>query len=204
MFSILPPAIQSAGDAFIWFTSILAGVGILLGLWNFIGSLLVSNHTRALLGDWFMYGFFQTVSGHEFYKETVTIKRQFLLPWRLKIASTPVSKSESTVYKGTVISDPPFIYTTNFDPIYHDRTFEIFRRVMDKNHDAKTFVGIHLGRTYEETIHSACAVLMTRSELDPTASKLKIADEEIEKKRFLEIIRPHFKIDSDTLQLMLS
>lgn len=180
-------------------------MGALYGLLRFVSVQFESAHDRALLGDWVEYGFFQTKNGPHFYKERVTIKRHPITPWRLIAESKPISAGKSTVYRGTVISRPPYLYCRSFDPIYHDRTFEILHRKMDvKLHNADTFVGIHLGKTYEDTIHTACAVLMTRIELDPNASTTQPANPEVEKSRFLEIVSPYFKVDRATYQLLLT
>lgn len=198
------PPIQTLGDSFIWITSILAGFSVLYGLLKYVSALLENRHDKALLGDWFEYGFFQSHNGPHFYKERVTIKRDMFLPWRLTQICKPVTAGKSTSYRGRFISRPPFLYGIGFDPVYNDRTFEILHRKMDTRlHDADTFIGIHLGKTYEETMHCACAVVMTRRELDPNVSPVKSADINVEKAKFTEIISPYLKIERGSYQMIL-
>lgn len=164
---------------------------------------LASAHDRALLGDWYFYGLFQAKDGAQFYKEKVSIRRNPVVPWRLIIESKAMTNGTSVRYRGTIVSHPPFLYCSGFDPIYHDRTFEILQRKMDAQlHDAEMFVGIHLGKTYEDTIVGASAVVMARSELYSNPSQKRVAETEVEKARFLEIIRPYFKTDRTTYQLL--
>ncbi len=195
---------QSAGDLFIWLTSIVAGCSALYGAFRGLSVLFTSAHDRALLGDWFQYGFFQTKDGPHFYKERVKILRRTIAPWQLVAQCQPVTAASSTSYRGLITSRPPFLYITTFDPVYHDRTFEILRRIMDSElHDAGRFVGIHLGKSYEQNIHTGCAVLLTRKELDPEVSSIRAARADVEQEKFLELIKPYFKIDRPTYQLLM-
>jgi hypothetical protein len=152
----------------------------------------------SLVGIWFQYGYFASDHGPRFLKERVKIKRHPVLPWRLYVVSSAVSEAgKGTIYRGQVRRSSPFLYCTCFEPIYGDRTYEIWRQVLDtKTHNIEAMIGLHLGKSYVPTVHTACAVVLTRTELDPRASAVRSANSRIERSRFAKIVGEYFSINN--------
>lgn len=195
--------IKNLGDNFIWVTSLLGGGAVVWGLWIAIGSYFRSPRDASLLGVWFTYGYFHSAEGAVFYKEKGEIRRNRFLPWIFEVETKPLDGDGSTIYKGALSYHAPYLYFTTFEPIYHDRTFEIYCRRMNTSSESKLLFGIHLGRSFDEGVHTACAVLMSRGELDENASAIKLADEAVEKREFMRLVGPYFVVDKNSLQLMM-
>jgi len=196
-------AILDAGDVFIWITSVLAGAALVLGLWKAAASYARSPKDAALLGEWYTYGYFHSSGGPVFYRERGLVKRHFLLPWIFTTETIPLDGDGSTIYRGSLTSHSPYLYFTAFEPVYHDRTFEIYCRRMEGASDSKLLLGIHLGRSYDEGVHTACAVIMSRSPLDKNASPTRPPDEAVERLEFERICRSYFLSDPQSLQLLM-
>lgn len=177
-----------------------AGLAVVVGLYQGLGRLFISDRSRAIMGVWYGYAFFQNQDGPVFYREVNTIRRS--APWRLSLSAKPIGSEEVTHYQGTVRFNPPYVYINTFEPVYADRCSELYRWQQSDRHDASMLVGIHLGRTYEEAIHNATPMIMARRQLDPKASVNQMADVEVERAEFLRIVQRHFKLDDSTFQLL--
>jgi hypothetical protein len=195
--------VLTAADMFIWGTSIAAGVVLCLAAYRWLLAKSLPIQSRALLGDWYGYGHFHSRGGDLFYKERISVTRDWIQPWRLRIVAQPDEQGSETTYRGLVWSKPPFIFCSTFEPIFGDRTFEISRRTMDDRHEGNMVVGICLGMSYDENVHCATAHIWSRAQLDPEATSQRPADRAIERKRFIDISRDYFVASPDTLQLKL-
>lgn len=192
-----------AGDSFIWITSVAAGMVLCLAAYRGISAKALPAQSRALLGEWFGYAFFHAREGDSFYKERITVRRSYLVPWRLNVIAEPATDAGETIYRGHLRCQPPFIYCSMYEPVFGDQTYEISRRIMDNDHSGKLIVGLALGNSYDDKVHCATAHIWSRRELDPSAGSHHAADPEVEKKRFLEITKEYFVVKSSTLQIKL-
>lgn len=193
----------AAGDAFIWITSIAAGVLLCAAAYRFLLVRSLPAQSRALLGEWFGYAHFHSHDGDLFYKERIIVSRNYLSPWRLKVVAEPCTDAGETIYRGRIRCEPPFIYCSTYEPSFGDRTYEISRRIMDSNHGGKLIVGLALGNSYDDRVHCATAHIWSRTELDPAANRHHPADPEVEKAKFVEIAGGYFKVSAETFQLKL-
>ena len=193
----------TAGDIFIWLTSIVAGALLLLAAYRALLAKSLSPQSKALLGNWFGYGHFHSRSGDLFYKERITVSRNYLLPWRLRVEAEPATETVETVYRGRLRCEPPFIFCTTYEPTFGDRAYEIGRRIMDSDHGGKMIVGLCLGNTYDDTVHCATVHIWTRKELDPSANRNRPADVNVERAEFMKIAADYFAVAPDTYQLKL-
>lgn len=193
----------AVGDTFIWVTSIAAGALLCFAAYQTLSAKSLPAQSKALLGEWFGYAFFHAREGDLFYKEKITVRRDYLLPWRLRVMAEPSTDAGETVYRGRMRCNPPFIYCSMYEPVFGDHTYEISRRIMGSDHGGKVVVGLALGNSYDDRVHCATAHIWSRQELDPSAGRHHPADPEIEKKRFLEIAAEYFLVTPDTFQLKL-
>jgi hypothetical protein len=187
-------------DALIWIGSVAAGVSVLIGIALWFSRRTESRQAKALLGPWYGYGFFDGREGPLFYRESVVIKRGWL-PWRFEATATPISNDATNPYTGSLRVRAPMIYCSMREEVYEDRTFGIGRIIMDERHAANTIIWLALGRSYEETIHTACALVWSRRSLDPSASQTVLPNPETERAAFLQLVRRYFTVDGDTFQL---
>jgi hypothetical protein len=195
--------VVSAGDAFIWITSIAAGTVLVLAGYRAIWSRSLAAEKKNLLGEWFGYAHFHATGGDRFYKERIIISRNRWLPWRLRIEAEPIPSAGETVYRGEITLKSPVIFCEMFEPIYSDRTFEIGHRVMDHSDcSGPVIAGLYLGNSYQRLVYSANAYLWTRDELDPAANPRQ-PPTELERERFLSIAKEHFEISTESLQIKL-
>lgn len=192
-------------EILIWVGSVLGGltgIGTIWGAVVWIARRAESRQASALLGAWYGYAFYEGRRGPIFYREKITIARG-VLPWRFLITSIPITDGETSAYKGHVRVRAPFLYSATREPVYEDRTFEISRRIMDERHSADLMVGLHIGRSYEETVHAACAYVWSKVPLDPAATSIRSPDPAVEEEKFLEIVRDYFEVDPASFQLKM-
>lgn len=193
----------SAGNAFIWITSILAGIVLCISGYRLAAIKFASSQAKAVLGEWTGYAYFHSVDGDRFYKERITVTRDLLLPWRFRLKAVPLEGSGATVYRGTMRYRSGFFHCTAFEPVFDDRVFEISRLIMDKEHDGSMIVALAMGMTYDERVHCSTAHVWARRSLDPAASQNRPASLEVEERRFLEVVRTYFSVSPDTYQLKM-
>lgn len=196
-------ALFEAGNIFIWITSVFGGAALVLGVWKGAVSYARSPKDAALLGDWYTYGYFHSSGGPVFYREKGQITRHPIFPWLFITETSPLDGDGSTSYKGAVTAHAPYLYFTSFEPVYHDRTYEIYCRRMEGVSESRLLLGIHLGRSYDEGVHTACAVIMSRFPLDKNASASRPPDEGVERAEFERLARPYFFSHAGSLQLMM-
>jgi hypothetical protein len=195
--------ITKAGDSFIWLTSLVGGLAMLFGAYRAGVAAVQTARASAILGRWYGYGYFETLEGPLFYREIISVTRRRWLPWLLRLQAKPVGSDDVTRCDGTISVSPPFVYVTCYEPVFGDRTYEIYRWKMGADHRPGLLIGIHLGRSYEEHIHSATAFIMTRSPLDPATSETRGADAAVEQTQFELMVQRHYRVDAKSLQLLM-
>lgn len=182
---------------------LVASLATLGGIYQFITRYFGNKRNKAILGKWYGYAYFQSIDGPRFYREINIIEKSKIFPWKLIMKAHPVGKNSVTKYNGTINFNPPYIYMNTFDPIYGDRCSELYRWQMTESHEASLLVGIHLGRTFEESMHNATPMIMTSSSLDPNASESCPARADIEQQEFDRLVARYFSLEPTTLQLLL-
>jgi hypothetical protein len=110
----------SAGDVFIWLTSVLTGGLVCLGGYRWLAAKSLPAQSRALLGEWFGYGHFHSREGDLFYKENISITRDWLRPWRLRVMARPDEEGVESAYRGSVTCVAPFIFCSGYEPVFGD------------------------------------------------------------------------------------
>ena len=188
-------------DALIWLGGVASGFAVMAAAWALVTKIRLAGDV--LLGKWYGYSYFYDSDRVRFYKETIWIRRSRLFPWRMMHFTTPSGGDSPSGYHGPITFHTPYIYASAFERSSGDRTFDLGRLVMDGDHEYKMIVAIHLGDSYEETVHSASAYLWVRSQLDPTTNE-RTAPNESEEAEFRRLVSRFIKVDKDHLQIQLT
>lgn len=161
--------ITSIFDQFIYWTSIAAGVALVLTIYRWIAIVASRSAQKDILGDWFSYAFFDSRGNPAFYRERFTIERERLRPWMLRVTATPDAKGAETIYRGRVWRRGNRIFCMAHEKNYEDQTFEIVEVNMVPEEYGTTAIGIHLGKTFGNK-PSAAVIIWSRRSLDQSAS----------------------------------
>jgi hypothetical protein len=183
-----------------WLGTVAGGVGVLLAAWGLLQ--LIPQPSRGLTGRWFGYSYFYSHQGMEFYKETILIRKSRLLPWKLVHETRPAGSKESMKYKWPIHYQPPWVYSYAFEPESGDRTADIGRLYMNSSSQYNEIISLHLGNSFEETVHSASAYLWVREQLDPAANE-SMPPTEGEEALFRQKISSFIRSDKEHFQVQL-
>lgn len=183
-----------------WLGTVAAGLAVIGAAWGLLR--FIPRPSRVLLGQWFGYSYFYSHHGMEFYKETITIRRNRLLPWKLIHETKPAGSSERTRYKGPIYYRAPWVYSTAYEPESGDRTADLGRLYMNSSSQYNEIISLHLGNSFEETVHSASAYLWVREQLDPTSNQNMIPTK-VEESLFRDRISSFIRSDKDHFQIQL-
>jgi hypothetical protein len=161
--------------------------------------LILPSPLRSMIGPWWAYGYFyQRGQDPIFYKEACAVSHYWLWPWALRITSIPLGadgKESGLRYRGFGWYRSIYVYFNCYEPIYDDTVFEVYRRVMDETHSDDLLFGVHVGKSYDETVFQASTVLMSKQELvqrDPNLSEAeRLGQEEAEFQRISAAYAQH-------------
>ncbi|HYD25086.1 MAG TPA: hypothetical protein VEB68_09820 [Croceibacterium sp.] len=188
-------------DSLIWLGGVASGLAVIWAGWRLLRSIPLASDV--LLGKWYGYSYFYDTDRVRFYKEVIEIRRSRLRPWQMIHQTAPCGGDEPAGYYGPVYYHAPYVHTVALERASGDRTFDIGRLVMGADHKYKMIVSLHIGNSYEETVHSASAYLWVREQLDPAANE-KLAPNSKEEEEFRERVSRFVKIDREHLQIQLT
>jgi hypothetical protein len=192
------------------FVTVWAALAAGAAIGAYLAPLVLPLPLKRLVGEWWMYGYFyERNTGHHFYVERARMRHKYIWPWRLYVESWPVDRDTGaaqlkTVYRGTCWYRSCYIYVQAQEPIYDDQTFEIYRRVMDERHDDDQFVGLHLGKAYDDTVFEAGAVIMRKEPLaESRPDESPVARRTREEAEFKKVIELYTKCNAETGELLI-
>lgn len=194
----------ATGDAFIWLTSVAAGLVLCWGAYRFLVAKRASPQQAAILGQWYGYAYYHSEEGDRLFKEKINVLQGRFLPWRLTFEATSTDGLGSTIYKGKIRhKGHSFFVSTSYEPVFDDVVFEISRLLMDGGANAYMMIGLCMGMTFDKSIHCANAYVWSRTELDPDANQHRPADRGVETTYFNRIVKRYFSVSADTFQLKM-